>query len=289
MENRFLNLFLVILFSLLCNLSAQLNFKLNLESGFYSDSLTKINNNIRLLNRLEGNAKYNYYHENTESSISVRLGSEFFKNDTRSFKLKSVGSYIYSQKNVVWKANINFNRFAYNYDSSNSVFNNFTLIAGAELNYFEGCPLNFLIGFSSQNVEYLNSIDFDLMFLDLTAVKPINNYSSIIYGIYIQNFASENKLRNNSLKSFGWNFGPQVKINYLKNIVFNLDYKFLLYSSNNTEFPSYEHQIEIVGGVILEKKISVFFLTDLLIRKLTFHQNISEENYNLILPSKNEN
>jgi hypothetical protein len=290
MGNRFLKLFLAILFLISQSIFAQFYFKANLECGLYYDSLGNIANNLNTLYRAEGNLKYKYLEESTESSIFARAGSEFYNKDTRSLKFKLGGSYIYSQKNVAWKANINFNHFSYNYFSANSVYNNFVFVGGAEFN-FNNYPLNFLVGFSNQNAKYQNSIDYNSTFFDISSVKNINNYFSIIYGVYIQNFSSESHIQipNKRINSLGWNFGPELKINYLKNIVINFDYKFLIYSSNDTKYPSYEHQIEIIGGVILENKISLFFLADLLIRKLSFSQTITDQNIVLILPSKNEN
>ena len=123
------------------------------------------------------------------------------------------------------------------------------------------------------------------------ASKQINNYLTSSYGLFVQKFATESELENRNLaiKSNGWMYGPQIKIHYLKNFVIDAEYKFLLENLNHIAYPSYDHQVKLLGGIIVSKKFSFFLLVDFHFRRIKIYDSTTETNPILLLPTKNEN
>lgn len=268
---------------------SQFDLKLNLESGIYSDSVRNFENNVSLMNRAAGFLKYSYLHDSSESSILIRAGTDFYKSSVYTFKLNTNGNYLYQTKNVTWKGLLNYNYNSYNYNSVFSSFNIFTLIGGADFQ-FGGFPVGLFLGYSNQNLELQKNVYYDLIFIDLSTLNSFSNFFSLEYGFLVQNFSVNDELSsNNNISINGWNFGPQIKITNYKNILLNLNYKFLFYSSNSTLYPSFEHQLEFIAGTYISENLSLFLFVDYILRNLKFTNSFNKESSVFFIPSKSEN
>lgn len=268
---------------------AQFDLKLNLESGIYSDSVKNFEHNVSIMNRAAGFLKYSYVQDSSESSILIRAGTDFYKSNVYTFKLNTNGNYLYQTKNVTWKGFLNYNYNSYNYNNTFSSFNIFTIIGGADFQ-ISNFPINLYLGYSNQNLELQKNVYYDLIFLDCSTLNAINNFFSFEYGFLLQNFSVNDKLSsNNNISINGWNFGPQIKIANYKNVLFNLNYKLLFYNSNSTLYPSYEHQIEFIGGTYVSENLSLFLFVDYILRNLKFANSFNKESTVFFVPSKSEN
>jgi len=170
-------------------------------------------------------------------------------------------------------------------------YSTFTIINGVKFNINKTLPANISLGYSYQNINSEKIINSDYLFINALANKQINNYFTYSYGIFIQNFTTKSELGNRYqvIKSMGWMYGPQIKIHYLKHVVLNAEYKFLMENSNYILYPSYEHQVKLLGGIILNKKFSFFLLVDFYYRRIKTNDKTTETNHFLLLPTKNRN
>lgn len=267
----------------------QVDAKINAESGIYSDSLGNVKNTIKSLSRLNGSIKYSYFQDSTESSILIRAGTDFYTSEMYTWKLNLAGSYLFRSENIIWKGLLNYSNNSYLYNSINSSYNIFTFLAGAEF-AISGFPLNLLAGYSSQDIQLMENSYFDLFSIDVTSSKIFSDNFYLDYGFLIQDFSLNDALSNvKNISVNGWNFGPQIKVGFVKSFLLNLDYKFLFYQSNSTSYPSTEHQIEFIGGLFLSNNLSLFLLVDYNIRKLNFTNTFKKENLVFFIPSKSEN
>ena len=86
------------------------------------------------------------------------------------------------------------------------------------------------------------------------------------YGLYIERFFITNEVElhgiNSNYENNGWRLGPQLSLNYLKEFIVNIDYKFLLQDSKFTKDFSFEHLIRVVAGKIFFTDWSTFLLVD---------------------------
>ncbi|MFZ1290923.1 MAG: hypothetical protein WAR79_12580 [Melioribacteraceae bacterium] len=288
-NNRTTNLILIFLLFFFQNIFSQFDVKLNFESGIYSDSLKNFNETLNSINRLGGLVKYSYAQDSSESSFLLRAGSDFYKNNVYAIKLNSSINYSLHSSEITWKGLISYNYNSYNYNSTNYSYNIFTLIGGADFQV-RNFPINLLVGYSNQNLQLQNNIYYDLIFLDCSTAETISNFLSLEYGFLLQNFSVNDNLSDaKSVSIQGWNYGPKLKINHIKDLLLNLTYKFLFYNSNRTSHPSFEHQIEFVSGTFLSKNLSLFLFADFVLRKLNFVNSFSKENTIFFIPSKSEN
>lgn len=282
----FIIFFEIIIFNLTF---AQVDAKINAESGIYSDSLTNFKNSIKSLSRLNGSIKYSYFQDSTESSILIKAGTDFYTSEMYTWKLNLAGNYLFRSGNIIWKGLLNYSNNSYLYNSINSSYNIFTFLAGAEF-AISDFPLNLLAGYSSQNIQLKENSYFDFFSIDVTSSKIFSDNFYLDYGFLIQDFSLNDDLSNvKNISVNGWNFGPQIKIGFIKDFLVNLDYKFLFYQSNSTTYPSTEHQIEFIAGLFLSTNLSLFLLIDYNIRKLNFTNTFKKENLVFFIPSKSEN
>ncbi|MCB9258922.1 MAG: hypothetical protein H6612_06145 [Ignavibacteriales bacterium] len=268
---------------------SQIGLKLNLESGAFLSVSNLTENSIQSVFKLFGSIDYKTKFENSNLQLSSKIRPQFYDSEFHSFKYKLDGSYNYFLDNLVWRINIsqtgdNYDLYLFDYS-----YNIFLITNNLELNASEELLVNLYFGYSNYKVNYSNTINSSYFFVSALANKIINNYSFLGFGIYVQRFDTESKLTNLNLSSLGWKYGPQIKAQYMRSFLFDAEYKFLIYNSNNTIFPSYEHNINLLSGVFLSKNVSLFLLAEFNFIRTTLKEGLSEENPIFYTPTQNEN
>ena len=274
--------FILIIFSTLNNYS-QISYKVNLESGIFLNSLESNFNENTSVYKFQGNLKYKTQFEKSISTLSFKIKPEIFGDDFNSLKYAAQGDYQYRAGNILWKSLITYNNFTYFFPNSRSNFSSFNLIFGTDFNLLNTQPMQIYLGYAYQNIDFAGVKTSDYFYLDTKLQNSITNRFKWNYGLFVENFKSKHNNENEN----GWYFGPQFSLNYLSKFLINLEYKLLLLSSTNLGYPSLEHRIKTIGGIILNSKFSFFLLVDLYIRDIHF-KNSQNEN-NILLPTKNEN
>ncbi len=281
--------FIVFIISIPLETSAQLTYKVNLETGLFFNSDQSIYSETNNIFKVLGNLKYKFKRDNSEASLSLKIRPKIFNNDFHSIKYGARGNYIIYNKNITWKSILSYQYFKYLYTSNNSYFSSFSLITGAEFSITNSIPAQIFLGYSYQGIDFSNKTYSDFIYLDTKIKKSLSNYFNLSYGVFIENFSTESEIErsNKKHKAKGWYFGPQIGAKYLREFLFNLEYKFLILNSTNSLYPSYEHRINVLGGLLLSKKISFFLLVDFYFRRTQLKD--TDNDSVLFLPTKNEN
>lgn len=245
----------------------QFNYKINAESGFFKSFGSGIRNNGDILLATEGLAAYKINEDNRNVLVQLRLRPEFYgtNNDLRSLKLKASAAFYQQENNYTW--GINTDRLLFNYKGNNTDISYDQFLISGELTLFflENHPVIFDAGYSFQKVTSDKNQKLDMSFINACAYDIINISLKIGYGIYLERFfvsSNANLVQNENGTNNGWRYGPQLKINYLKDFITSLDYEFLLHNSQLTYSLSYENQLRFVAGKILSEKWSAFVLVD---------------------------
>ncbi len=270
---------------------AQIHFKINFEPGIHFNLNDSTKTKPNALFRIAGILKYKQKNINSITNLSLKIRPEIFNANIGSLKINPTGTFLYFSKNIIWKSFLSLQHNSYFLFKNNSYYNTFTFINGAELGSNSVSPINISLGYSYQNIVFNKTVNSDFLFLDIETTKQIDNYFSWGYGIFVQNFTTKTQLENKDklTKSNGWMYGPQLKLHYAKKFIVNADYKFLLENSNFISYPSYEHQIKLLAGFIINRKFSLFLLADYFIRRITLKQKAQNSDYFLYKPTKNEN
>ena len=270
---------------------AQTKFKLNVEAGFHYALNDSLNSTSSSAYRVSGIIKYKNKNENSATQLSVKIQPEILNENIGSLKINPKGTFLYFAKNIVWKSLLSLRYNNYYLSGKNSYYNTFTLVNSAAFNKLKQFPLIISVGYSYQNIDFSKTINSDFLFANIETTNNFNNYSYWSYGIFIQNFTTKTELKNkdHKINSTGWKYGPEIKLHYLKKIIIDAEYKFLLENSNFISYPSYEHQIKLLSGIILNKKFSIFLLADLYIRRIKFKNIPDNTNPIFYSPTQNEN
>jgi len=267
---------------------SQFSYKLSLESGIALNSLKLNNNRITNIYKALGSLKYKKNYQNSESSLTLKLRPEILGDNFTAIKAKAQGNYIYFGENFVSKTFVSFKHFEYSIDMNRSSISSLNIISGIETDIINNTPALIFLGYAYQIAIFSNELNSDFIYLDSKIRNSLNKYSNISYGIFIENYITKNEDNfNNTMKSKGWYYGPQVNLNYLKNILINLDYKFLFLTSKELTTSSFEHRINAAGGFRFDEKFSLFLHIDYYHRK-TELETINSNSI-LLLPTKNEN
>ncbi len=285
------NFLLIIILCISTSANAQFQMKVNLEAGYHFNLGDSIINKTNSIYRLSGILKYKTRKKNTAAKLLLKIRPEIFNNQLGSVKINPEGTFFYFTGKTIWKSFLSIQHNQYYLNNKNSSYNTFAFINGAQFNLTNSFPLDISFGYSYQNIKFGNSVNSDFLFLSGLTKNRIDNYFVWSYGLFIQNFTTKTEIAkgNKNIKSTGWMYGPQVKLHYLKKIIFDAEYKFLLENSNFISYPSFEHQINLLAGFMLNKKISFFLLADLYIRRIILKNKTTESDPVFYSPTQNEN
>lgn len=284
---------LAALFLLILNIpvKGQFNYKINAESGFFKSFGSGIKNNGDVLLATEGLAAYKINENNRNVLVQLRLRPEFYgtNNDLRSLKLKASAAYYQQESNYTW--GINTDRLLFNFKGNNTDVSYDQFLISGELSLFalENHPVVFNAGYSFQKVTSDRNQKLDMSFINACAYDIINTSLKIGYGIYLERFlvsSNQNLVQNENSTNNGWRYGPQLKINYLKDFITSLDYEFLLHNSQLTSSLSYENQLRFVAGKILSERWSAFLLVDYYSRNFKL-KNLTQNDDGLLYTAAN--
>lgn len=247
---------------------SQIDWRINSEVGFFRSSGYGLLREESLITRFDGLFRYRYEEDKRNASLSLRVRPEFFTSDNpiNSVKIKGEVDYFQVENNFNWGLNISRQKNFFNdilFDFTYDVF-----VAAGNLTLFarDNFTLNTSAGYAYQTIKGDEEYNLDLYFTDIKMFSPLSNNLKFGYGFYLEKFFVKNKidLQNFSsvYKNDGYRAGPQLSINYFRNYVLNIEYRFLLHDSEFIDYFSYEHWIRFVAGKIFFSDWSAFLLVD---------------------------
>jgi len=149
--------------------------------------------------------------------------------------------------------------------------------------------INSTIGYAFQDLKSELRQTSDLIILKSAFLFKENNFLNYSTGIYIENFdinyQSSFYYTLNQEQNKGYRYGPEFQIRYLKQVLLNIEYRFLMHDSDFTSYPSYEHWIRMMFIETITKKLSAILFVDYFDRhfqskteSFALYSNISAEN-----------
>lgn len=272
----------------------QVTWKTSLETGYYNSTGDGLTEQEDVQIKLEGQVKYNYQRKKQNASVHLRVRPELFglKDQLRSMRFKAFGSYIYDFDNFVGGINITSQRHLFSGKNLEINYESFLLLGDVSFEIFNNTPAIASLGYAYHSLS-AEEQSLDLIFLDAKLNRIINSYLQFSYGAYGEKFVVRGLTRINYIlqknKNSGWRLGPKVNLSYIRDFIFNFEYRFLLHGSQLTAFPSYEHWLRVVTGKIFGERWSVFLLADYYTRKFTIKNLTSTDNNLLYTPMNLEN
>ena len=167
------------------------------------------------------------------ASLSLRARPEFygFSNPINFIKLRAEGDYYQSEEKFNWGLNISRQVNFFKQQNSNLTYNIFSLTGSATWFYIDNMPVNTNLGYAYQVIKNNEEYNLDLLFFDCKLYSQLSTYMKFSYGLYLERFFITNEVEilhtSSYYKNNGWRFGPQLSLNYLKEFIVNIDYKFL--------------------------------------------------------------
>lgn len=272
----------------------QVTWKTSLETGYYNSSGDGLTGQEDIQIKLDGQLRYDYERKKQNATAYLRVKPEMFglKDQMRSMRLKAFGSYSYNFDNFVGGINITSQRHLFSGKYIEINYESFLLLGDASFEIFNNTPVNASLGYAYHSLS-AEEQSLDLIFFDTKLNQSINSYLKIGYGAYGEKFLVGSLTRTNYIlqknKNSGWRLGPKVNLSYIKDFIFNFEYRFLLHGSRLTAFPSFEHWLRVVTGKIFGERWSVFLLADYYIRKFKTKDISFTENILLYTPMNLEN
>lgn len=284
--------FLILIYS---NVSyCQVTCRTSLETGYYNSTGDGLTEQEDVQIKLDGQLTYAYKRQKQNASVHLRVRPELFglKDQLRSMRFKAFGSYSYDFDNFVGGINITSQRHLFSGKNLEINYESFLLLGDASFEVFNNTPAVASLGYAYHSLSAEEQA-LDLIFLDTKLNRVINSYLQFSYGAYGEKFVVRGLTRNNNIlqkdKNSGWRLGPKANVSYVRNFIFNFEYRFLLHGSQLTAFPSYENLLRVVTGKIFGERWSVFLLADYYLRKFKTKDFTLTENNLLYTPMNLEN
>jgi hypothetical protein len=261
----------------------QFVWKIKTETGYYSSQGSLLNNQDDILIRLDADLKYKYRNNNNVASVDMKILPEFYglENQLRITKLRARGSYLQKRKKMNLGFNLTTHRYFFSGAGLDLSFNN--LILETHLLWLKHSTQFFQanIGYAYQSTHRVGDLNLDLLFLQGSWYQPINKYFKYSYGIYVEKFYIAYDIDYNThiskANNAGWRVGPLILLNYLKDFLLNIDYRFLLHYSDLTTYPSYQQKLRFLLGKIFYSRYSTFLVVDYYIREFKRKSDTVEE------------
>lgn len=256
------------------NLNAQINFRGNLESGFYKSKGDFLSNERDLLFALEGKIGYKFHKENTDASFDLKTRPEWFGLNKKlfSFKFRGSGDFLQREENFDWGVGVTRHLNRISGSSLDVDYDIFSIQGNATFYWFDSAPISTVIGYAYQNVGSTIRQDHDIVFAEAKIHHIYNSYFRTGYGLYLEKFTIEGETIENNTKrnesNTGLRLGPEVDIYYLKDFVVNGQYRLLFHFSDFSKSASYEHWVRLVAGKLIFPGFSAFLLVDYYWRKI---------------------
>jgi hypothetical protein len=289
----FLGLIFVIISTSLIN--AQVNWNINSEGGCLNSKGSYFSKPRDLLFRTDGNLSYFYLTDDVSASVKFKVRPEFygFRDNFRSLKFKASGGYNQKDENMNWGITLTGQKNFYQNNITDFNYSTFLLAVNSDWNEFGDYPISAQLGYAYQTASENIEQNLDLLFLEIKIFKTLFPNNSSGLGFYVERFTIDNKylskFTNSTSTNKGMRYGPQISFYYLENGIVSIEYRFLLHSSQVTQYPSYEHWIRFIAGKIFSEKWSIFLLADYYNRRFTLKQVHPVETFLIYNPLDNEN
>jgi hypothetical protein len=276
-------------------LYAQLSYQFNSELGYYNSTSSILQSESGLLTRLEGKLSYLYETDNSSVSFNLKTRPEFFgiKKQFTSLKFKADGEYSRHEETFDWNINLARQLNGITNEDVHIKYDIFTLQGNITLYLLPGFPITSTVGYSYQDVNAGIEQNLDLFYFEAKVNQIFSPYFRTGYGLYLEKFFIENRMDNNvqigARINSGCRIGPEVELNYIKNLLINLQYRFLFHVSDATTFPSYEQCIKLVAGKIIVPDVSAFILINFYFRQYRYPSSPVDQLPILYTPINQEN
>jgi|SRR5690554_6742391 len=258
-----------VIFTLLfsSNVFPQIEWRINSEAGLFKSSGYGILQEESFITRLDGFFKYFYEEDKRNLSLSLRVRPEYYGSTepVNSIKAKIEGDYFQVENNFNWGINVSRQKNFLNDILFDFTYDVFSIVGDANWFYFGNSTLNTKAGYAYQTIEGNEKYKLDLFFADLKLITPVSSNFKLGYGFYAERFFIQNEINNEELiknENKGYRVGPQLNLNYIKDFIFNIDYRLLVHKSEFIKNFSYEHWIRAVAGKIFFDNWSAFLLVD---------------------------
>lgn len=268
--------------------SGQIKLKLSAESGAFFSS--EIEGEKKWQNRF--NLKAAYKKRDAESTLEAEIGFRpeliGVDNQLRILTGEIRSRYSRIAKLFNWRfllSGMGQSFTASLYDYQNEILNISFQIDNAR---FLPKKLFIQTGYSFRNSKFEYYREMDLLYLKTGLNFPLKKFSSITVMAHIDRFIvqEDKRLRYfvDKIKNRGFRIGPELNINYIRNVILKGDYKFFYHHSEITKDFSFEQFFQIAAGF----RIFPNFMLFLMINYYNSHFNKIESN-DLYFPPKYEN
>jgi len=274
---------LILIFSLSITAYSQFFWRINGEGGYYSAQGSQILDQGELVTRLNTDLKYMYEFKNSITSFDIKIRPELYglDNHLQIIKLRGKGHYLYKARRYHWGIDLSAYHYLYSGQNLDLSFNN--LIIETNLFWLRS-PARLIqanLGYAFQSTHRFGDFKLNLLFMQMVLYRTISAYFRYGYGIYLEKFYITlelyNYLKYREICNSGWRTGPLLSLNYLRNFIVNMDYRFLLHYSDYTTYPSYEHYLRLMIGKIFYTRWSAFLVVDYYIPVFKRKTDIIEE------------
>ncbi|MFA8341577.1 MAG: hypothetical protein ACEPO8_01280 [Rhodothermaceae bacterium] len=240
----------------------QSKYKLNFESGYLYSDIENNNSEEALLTKLELRYSYKYKRINTKFKIQPGFTSSEFS--PKALKLKGEFSYQTNEE----KFNYGFNTF---YQLNNYYENKTYQLSIMSFNTMlslmvsKRSDVSLHLSYYKQKSEFMASQDVDRISSSLNLSYFANRNFQFNYGMFYERFfidSESNFLIGERNQNNGYRVGPIISINYTKNFIARLKYRYLYQKTEVFNEASIEHSVRLVTGKLLSDKWSLFVLID---------------------------
>jgi hypothetical protein len=282
-------------FILSASTHAQLFWKINAESGYYSAQGSQLLEQDELLTRLDANLRYRYKYDHSVAAFDIKVRPEFygFGNRLQIVKMRGRVSYLQNSKNFNWGINLTSHRYlvsGLDLDLSyeNLILETHLLWQKESARFFQAN-----LGYAYQQTQRFADLNLDIIFLQGGVYHLVSNYFKYGYGIYLENFYITydviNFTQSSEMNNSGWRTGPLLVLNYIEHFMINFDYRFLIHHSKFTTYPSYEQWLRLLAGKIFLSRWSAFFIIDYYLREFKRKSDMIDEINALYTPINRQN
>ncbi len=292
MINRIIKIFILISVFVGSRLFAQVNYKINIETGLFKSRSEIFNSNKDFIARLTGNLSYKYAEKNTSIRAAVKIqpgliGADF---NIDLLKYKASGNFHQRYTDFGWGVNISTQKNLY-YDNQTFHHRTTTMEFTGSYNLFKSGLLNLSVGYVDQQVMFSSDQELKRIYASLGMIVSLINNLAVSTGIYLEDYdlsSHSNLLRAVNYKNNGYRIGPKIYVSYLEKVSLRFSYSFIYQKSDVLDESVYEHQLRFIAGKIFNDW-SVFAMIEYTDNLLKETESTVEETNLLRFPANYEN
>ncbi len=270
-----------------------LSWKLESEGGYFRSGASTFDMNNGLLTRFEGALHYKKQNTSNRLDISVRLKPEFYGLDTgnHNTKLFVYGQFHHRRGRLAWQVSASGRKFSFYSNNGDISYRLFQ--TGGRLYYTiaTGWPINFAFNYVFRNADIENRQHLNGFYMQGQIIRNLSKYWQTSAAILFEKFRLSRQFlpvadigysQNN-----GWRAGPEISLEYRKNILLAARYHYLFHKSRFSTRPMGEHWMRFLLAKVIIPRWTLLFLSDFYFLKLP---PVSPENLELVFtPVDTEN